>query len=131
MKRCHHQSGPVAADAAAKVLPAGRTVVVELDRLVCVVACGLGPGRRVVSCFGCGRCRKHHCENTLSDVVVESVSIVRSMSICSINVSASRVVYSKVNASPSVVRSHVVLAPVMSAALGVTFSPDHEDISDP
>ena len=45
MERRHNQSGPIAADVAAKMLPAGRTVVVELDRLIGVVACGLGPGR--------------------------------------------------------------------------------------
>ena len=45
MEWSQHQSGPIAADVAAKVLPAGRTIVVELDRLVGVVAGGLGPGR--------------------------------------------------------------------------------------
>ena len=49
--------------------------------------------------------------------------MVRSMSICSINVSALLVVISRLNGSPSVWTSHVVLLLVMSAALGVTFSP--------
>ena len=94
------QRGPVAAVAGAEVLPARRPVVIELDRLVGVVTSGLGPRRR--DRFGRGWPCQGHCENTLSDVVVESVSIVRSMSICSINVSASRVVISSVNGSPSV-----------------------------
>ena len=45
VKRGDHQRGPVATHVATKMLPAGRTVVVELNRLVGVVACGLGLGR--------------------------------------------------------------------------------------
>ena len=102
MKRRNNKCCPVAAVTCAEVLPTWRTVVIELDRLVSVVTCCLRPGRRIISCLGRSGCYKSYCEKTLSEVVVESVSMVRSMSICSINVSAVRVVISRVNGSPAV-----------------------------
>jgi len=85
-----------------EVLPAWGAVVIELNALVGVVASGSSSRRRVVGRLSRRRRCQRYCENTLSEVVVESVSMVRLMSICSISVLAALVVISKLNGSPAV-----------------------------
>ena len=75
------------------------------------------------------RTRQGYCEKTLSDVVVDSMSIVRSMSIVSM-MPALRSVISKVHGSPAVVTLHVAFSSVILVE-GLTFSPLYLVIAAP